>query len=481
MGNKVTEVSAGVAANLVDFEDENLEETAAEHDGDSVLPGLGMGGASDEPEEGGSTRRHDNAAILSDTGMTVFNYSERDRMSGDGGESNSIGFRNFAPVATEDLDIAEQRRKEADEQLMLVLEQYEAAQRLADIEARIAALEKEIKDLTTKIEAFDQAFELGNDTDINDDTLNGLAKRNRMRSALLRAGLDPDEYFKADGSFDQEKWQRDLERNREIQQSLEDRRRAASDEAVRLGREHEQLLRNNPGLNDLVERRDAGDPEAKAELDRMGATRAGLVDVSYTVLNSTAGLDTEAKAKALEGSGPEGQKIESDGALVIAQLMDADTGTAETRLASDADLWGDLSTLDGVGSALPPPAPVQTASTLPETVKELLSPLDAVLPAGTDLPVPDIKLIDTIPTGLSASAQDFSGERSVRSVAAELGVESVAGDIKPISGMFAQAVNGELAATQVAALEAESGLTAEDRRTPAVSTVGAPGGGGAFA
>lgn len=113
MGFKVSDVSAGVAANLAVFDEDELD-NETEHNGPLGLSpaeyfgGAEIGGASGGKHHyDGEDRGHDHAAELSDTGNTVFNYSMRDRMDGDGGTTNKIGYRNFSPVAAEDLDGSE--------------------------------------------------------------------------------------------------------------------------------------------------------------------------------------------------------------------------------------------------------------------------------------------------------------------------------------------------------------------------------------
>lgn len=463
MGFKVSDVSAGVAANLAVFDEDELD-NEIEHNGPLGLSpseyfgGPDIGGASGGKHHyDGEDRGHDHAAELSDTGNTVFNYSMRDRMDGDGGTANSIGYRNFSPLSAEDMDIAEKRRKEADERLHLILEHYEAAQRLAEIEARMHALEREIKDLEGKIEALDRAFEIGDDADINDDSLAGLAKRNQMRRSLREAGIDENEYFRADGTFDQDKWLRDQETNREIQRAYEDRVRRAYDEYRTLSLEKERTLRDNPHLSDTLTRQAAGDPAARAELERLAATKEGAESVIYTVRNNVPALDAQAKAEALTQVGPDGHRLESDAAIVTAQTT------------SSVDHWDAVADLPGTDPQMSINAPShQVAAVLPETLPELFAPALGTSPEGGNvIQIPNIRIIDLIPEGLKTSAA-AGAERSVGSVAAELGFDTVDTGIKPISGMFSQAVNAQTTPPQqVAGLDAEVALDAERRRLAA--------------
>lgn len=465
----MSDVSAGLAANLAVFEEDELDNEIEQYGPEGLSPADAFGG----PEIGGSAggkhhydgqdQGHDHAAELSDKGVTVFNYSMRDRMDGDGGETNKIGYRNFSPVSSEDLDTAERRRKEADEHLFLVLEQYEAAQRLAEIDARLAELAKEIKDLETKIEALDRAFQIGDDADINDDSLAGLAKRNQMRRSLREAGLDPDEYFKADGSFDQEKWLRDQERNREIQRAYEERVRRAYEEQRTLSLERERMLRDNPQLSDTIARQAAGDPEARAAFAGLAKTQDGSIDLSHTVINNSPTLDTQAKVETLTQIGPEGRTLATDSA----QLIVASTVSGNLSLENADMAWGGAIEVQGTTAELSSGAHVQVAATLPETLPELFEPALGTVPAGgRPLQIPDIRIIDLIPEGLKTSAAAGT-ERSVGSVAAELGFDTVDTGIRPISGTFAQAVSAQTAPQQVAAPDAEAALDAERQRLPA--------------
>lgn len=475
MGFKVSDVSAGVAANLAVFDEDELD-NETEHNGPLGLSpaeyfgGAEIGGASGGKHHyDGEDRGHDHAAELSDTGNTVFNYSMRDRMDGDGGTTNKIGYRNFSPVAAEDLDGSERRRKEADERLHIILEQYEASQRLAEIEARLRDLEKVIKDLEGKIEAMDRAFELGDDADINDDSLAGLAKRNQMRRSIREAGLDENEYFRADGTFDQDKWLRDQERNRELQRAYEDQVRRAYDEYRQLQVERERTLRENPELASKLERQAAGDPQAQAEIQSLAKTKDGFVDLSHTVINSSPNLDTQAKVDALTQFGPEGHELRTDISLIAA---DASQG------ASSEAAWDNMANLPGASTSVPEQR-VEVALRLPETLPELLSPALMNIPAGgPDVQVPNIRIIDTIPQNLRTSANNPGADRSTGSLAAELGFDTVDTGIKPISATFAQAVTNQGSAQQLAALDAEATLAAERQRLPggnAGATVSSPG------
>lgn len=473
----MTDVSAGVAASLAVFDEQDEAQQTKNGKPQNGLEvdfdvpdsmGAFCGGdippssyKADEPED----EKNDHAAELSDTGVTIFNYSMRDRMDGDGGDANKMGYRNFAPVMNGEVDPEEKRRKEADEHLFLILEHYEAQQRLAEIEARLRALEVEIKDLTNKIDAMNAAFEMGDDADINDDTLNGLAKRNEMRRNIKNAGLDPDEYFKADGKFDQEKWMRDQERNRAIQAGYEERLQRAVKEQRDLSREKQQIIESGKYTR-AVEASASGNPDAQREIAAVSATRDGAVDVAYTVLNNSSNLSAQEKASVLTQVGPEGRTIQADVATSLANNV-GNFDSLQDRLSA----LDDLSSL-GSGS-VPSPVPTRVAaSPLPETLPELVAPLRSVLPPG--LPVPDIRLIDTIPKGMSVS--DAGGPRSMGSAAAEFGLDDgSAGKITPISATFAQAAGGQ---SPLAAIEAESALVTEQRRTiGATAQAGMPMGG----
>lgn len=477
MGFKVSDVSAGVAANLAVFDEDELD-NEIEHNGPLGLSpaeyfgGPDIGGASGGKHHyDGEDRGHDHAAELSDTGNTVFNYSMRDRMDGDGGTANSIGYRNFSPLSAEDMDIAEKRRKEADERLHLILEHYEAAQRLAEIEARMHALERQIKDLEGKIEALDRAFEIGDDADINDDSLAGLAKRNQMRRSLREAGIDENEYFRADGTFDQDKWLRDQERNREIQRAYEDQVRRAYDEYHQLQVERERTLRENPELADKLQRQAAGDPQAQAEVQSLARTKDGFVDLSYTVINNSPNLGADAKVEALTQFGPQGHELQTDISVIAAN--------ASEGVSSEA-AWDNMASLPGAGNDLPEQR-VEVALRLPETLPELLSPALMNMPSGApEIQVPNIRIIDTIPQNLRTSATSSGAERSTGSLAAELGFDTVDTGIKPITATFAQAVTNQTSVQQVAALDAEATLAAERQRlsgaTGSGTTVSSPTG-----
>lgn len=443
-GFKVTEVGAGVANTLV------LDEEEQTADSTPGIEGADTGAANDPLYRmdglDGADPTHTFSSELSSQGVAIFNYSMQDRMSGDGGSANKAGYINFSPLSAEDVDQAQKREKEANDWLHLTLEQYEAARRLAELDAQIAALEKKIGDLDRQINAFDRAFGLADDADINDSTLNALAKREQLRQAIQDAGLDPNAYFKADGSFDQEKWLRDQEENRLRMRDAQRQRDQYVDQLIRAQRDRETLLRNNPELRDNIKGAASGNPEASSVIRARASSDVGFRDVGTVVLNNPDGLSRDEQARAVAQTG----------------LVAADTTAAVLDATSSEDVFDNFAAL-GVSTELPPAAPVVQNARLPETLPELLAPVNAALPADMQIPAPDIKLYDLIPEGLLTSAYSPSSARATGSFAAELGMDDATGGIKPISGTFARAMNGEIPAAAVASADATLAAAVADQ------------------
>ena len=245
MGFKVTDVGASVANKLVLDEEHDATNPAAEQTADAESANdtqYRMDGLD------GDDPGHDFGSPPSKLGRFLLDYGIDQSMDGGSGSVNKAGYAVVGPVRSDDLDEAKKREREADDLLHLMLEQYEAARRLAELDARIAELEKKIGELDKKINAFDKAFDLGNDADINDNTLNAYAKREQLRQAIQEAGLDPNAYFKADGSFDQEKWQRDEQENRLRMRDVQRQRDQYIDQLIRAQRDRDALLKSNPEL-----------------------------------------------------------------------------------------------------------------------------------------------------------------------------------------------------------------------------------------
>lgn len=469
MGFKVSDVSAGVAANLAVFDEDELD-NETEDKGPLGLSraeyfgGAEIGGASGGKHHyDGEDRGHDHAAELSDTGNTVFNYSMRDRMDGDGGTTNKIGYRNFSPVAAEELDGSERRRKEADERLHIILEQYEASQRLAEIDARLRELdelrrnlEDQINQLDVRINAHDRILDLMDDSDLNADTLSALARRNELRQALTQAGLDPNEYFRADGSVDQDKLEQDRQLIEEGRVRADRERRAAQDrldrvkdEMNRLRSEQEQILKAGRIPADLLQRQASRDPEAQAELREIARTDRGAVEVLYTIQNNSDGLDVEAKTLALMQVGPAGGALDSDAAQVLAQNTDSDAAWDAAANVPDTTPTVTFTAPFAVAEAQPEASPGPVQASLDTNMPAFITPVTMAGDAG------------------------FTGtERTNGSLAAELGFDTVStGGIKPITATFAQAV--QPAGQQVAALDNEAALAANERQRLPAGTSGA--------
>lgn len=457
MGYIVTEVVAGVT-NLAVADD---EESGLERD-----EGTGYG-ADGYPDSGADDSEvdhtHDFASPLSRQGTTVFNYSQRARMEGDGGNVSEIGYTIFNPVAPQDLDGSKKREEEANEYLRLTLAQYEA-QRLAEMQARLAELEKEIKELTLKVQAFDVAFDLGDDADLNDNTLNGLAKRNKFRQALIDAGIDPNQYFREDGTVDQEKWAHDrLQRWNDERERLAEQLRQDYIKADRLRQEIRARQEQNASV---AEARAGGDSAAAAEYQRIASTAEGAQSLSDGLIGSANSLTQSEKVDALmalspqEGAGP----------------IDSEVATNVASLDSDADVNALLAGIDGVTVSAPDTTTqVAAEAPLPETVHQFLQPAIDLLPEGTKLlPIPDANFIDLI-RQTEQLEQQLTGSRNNGSFAAELGMEDLSGGIKPISASFASAASGESVPVQVASAEAT--YTTEEDRTLAINT-GTSGSGG---
>ena len=457
MGFKVTDVGASVANKLVLDEEHDATNPAAEQTADAESANdtqYRMDGLD------GDDPGHDFGSPPSKLGRFLLDYGIDQSMDGGSGSVNKAGYAVVGPVRSDDLDEAKKREREADDLLHLMLEQYEAARRLAELDARIAELEKKIGELDKKINAFDKAFDLGNDADINDNTLNAYAKREQLRQAIQEAGLDPNAYFKADGSFDQEKWQRDEQENRLRMRDVQRQRDQYIDQLIRAQRDRDALLKSNPELRNQIKGASAGDPAAVAEIKSRASSDMGFRDVNAVVLNNQDGLSRNEQATALTQTG----------------LLSSDKAVAVTSSSPD-DAFGNVAAL-GFDTELPSAAPPPRTAQLPETTRELLAPVNALLPPGLQIPVPDMKLIDLIPSGVLTGANVPSTPRATGSFAAELGMDDTASGIKPISGTFARATNGEIPAAAVASADSTLAATAVEKDRIASYSTGTSGAGG---
>ncbi len=458
MGNIVTEVGAGVANKLVLDEEEQAAGNPSEltgADGESANdPLYRMDGLDAEDPT------HTFSAELSSQGVAIFNYSMQDRMSGDGGTVNKAGYINFNPLGADDVSLAKQRERDADLWLHITLEQLEAARRLAELEARVAELEAKVRELETKIEANQSAQELLDDPEIYDNSMNGLAKREKLRQSLIDAGIDPNEVFNPDGSIRRE----NVERTRMLLRDDERRLRQQLDQTKDdLARARDQLAaereRNRDRNVGQVKASAAGDPAAVAEIRNQSSTGTGFRELSTTILDNPASLSKDEQKTALIQSG----------------LLSSDKAVAVTSSPDDA--FSNVAAL-GFSTELPPAAPAVQAARLPETLPELLAPVNAALPADMQIPAPNIKLIDMIPQGVLTGANTPSSTRATGSFAAELGMDDATGGIKPISGTFARAMNGEIPAADVASAEATLAAATVEKDRLATYSSGTSGVGG---
>lgn len=458
MGYKVTDVGASVANKLVLDEELDAANPAAEQTADDESANdarYRMDGLD------GDDPGHDFGSPPSKLGRFLLDYGIDQSMDGGSGSVNKAGYAVVGPVRSDELDESKKREREADDLLHLMLEQYEAARRLAELDARIAELTKKIDELDKKINAFDKAFDLGNDADINDNTLNAYAKREQLRQAIQDAGLDPNAYFKADGSFDQEKWQRDEQENRLRMRDAQRQRDQYIDQLIRAQRDRDALLKSNPELRNQIKGASAGDPAALEETRRLDSSVQGSQSLKYTVLQNSPDLSVAQKAEVLQQTG----RLSAESATVLAHNTDASSG------------WDAAANLSGISTVAPTEAPQLANSRLPETPAELLAPVNSLLPADMKIPAPNIKLFDLIPQGVLTGASAPATPRATGSFAAELGMGDATGGIKPISGTFARATNGEIPAEAVASADSALAATAAEKDRVASYSTGTSGAG----
>ncbi len=457
MGFKVTDVGASVANKLVLDEEHDATNPAAEHTADA-------GSANDAQYRmdglDGEDRTHTFSSELSQQGVAIFNYSMQDRMSGDGGSTNKAGYINFGPVRSDDLDEAKKREREADEYLAILLEQSEAARRLAELDARIAQLEAKVKELETKIEANQSAQQLLDDPEIHDNTLNGMAKREKLKQELINAGIDPSGLLNPDGTIRREAEDRYRLLLRQDERRLREETERTKRELDRAYNQRAAELEGNRDRNvGQIKASLAGDPAATAEVRNQSSTGSGFRELGTTILDNPTILSRDDQARALTQTG----------------LLSSDKAVAVT--SSPDDVLGSVASL-GFSTDLPPAAPAMQTARLPETLPELLAPVNSLLPPDMKIPAPNIKLIDLIPPGILTGANAPATPRATGSFAAELGMDDTASGIKPISGTFARATNGEIPAEAVASADATLAATVAEKDRVASYSTGTSGAGG---
>ena len=464
-GIRVEEVGANVATSVFTDDDYEYDDPLAhrEDDLDHALTSLAEVNIDDLQGinfETGQEEPDGNAGDPNHVHDHTHNYNVGELISGGADETNDIGRRNFfISAGHEDIDPETGKpRRDLSYYMMSLDILNEKARRMAELEAEIKALEEEKAKLQDRLDAIDTAEDLLDDEDLNDDTVRGREKREKLKAELRRLGYDVDEFTRPDGTIDVEA----------AQDALDEDRRTTQDRIDQIDRDIQDRVAEHSGLLEDVREAGRGNPAALAEVEALTDNDVGRNRVLLAVTDENSGLSIDQQVSLLQTMEAEDGK--SVGASIArASLENADDKTsafgagmfAQTGLTA-----GPPSFMKGGSSEPPVFATNDSASETLDTVG--IDEAETVMVDAGDTSGGAPRFDTEAPVVVLASAGRSEGSFAGQ----EFGGDDTIAGLKPITPAFAAVTTGE---QPVVVASVGTDATADNTLEDRVYTVGGSG------